>query len=113
MTLLSDGSARPARTRQAPKRPRRRPTGLAAHVGRRVTVRGIAMSFAAGALLVLQDGTAIVMEGLHSWPRTDQFRAVRATGRLIRRPAPPHGDRHRHGPRPAYELERASWVLLD
>lgn len=68
----------PARTATAPATPEE--TVMAD--GKPVTLEGRAANAKAGAILLTDDGDAIYLEGLDSWPDTVNGKRVRATGIL-------------------------------
>jgi hypothetical protein len=80
------------------------------HVGERVTLRGLALTARAGAIVDLDDGTPVYVAGLGEWDGELEGSEVEVTGTLRQRPSRvPEGEPHRHGLGETYALEDASW----
>jgi hypothetical protein len=80
------------------------------HVGERVTLKGEAVDGAAGAVVVLEDGHVIYVNGLQSWPDDVAGREVEAAGTLVLRPSSKRRYVHKVlGD--SYALESPTWAV--
>jgi hypothetical protein len=82
------------------------------------TVTGTARDAALGAVVLRDDGVAIFIDGLGSWPADLHGKRVEATGKLVRKslsPEPevgPGGERSAGMSGDAQVLEGATWKLV-
>lgn len=81
---------------------------LEQRVGEQVTLTGIALNAAAGAIVSL-DGYPVYISGLRQWTETLFGQPIDVTGTLVFRPDPRPADSRSHKIGDSYALEDASW----
>jgi hypothetical protein len=87
------------------------------HLGKTVTVTGMARDAMAGAIVMLDDGTPIYVVGLSGWDEDVVDARVEIRGLLVqlpsRIPKPPPNGEVSHGVGSRFGMEKATWDRVD